>query len=333
MSAAAASKPVFIGGPDRCGKTSLAAILGSHPDLAIPIVGSNMWTFFYEQCGDLRDDAALDRCIDRMLRYKHVAFLEPDEARLRADMASGPRTYAHLFALFQEQFAARAGKPRWGDQTGLIERYADEVLGAYPDARMIHMVRDPRDRYEASLAAWPDGSGRAGGATARWRYSMALAARNARSHRDRYRLLRYEDLVADPGGTIREICEFVELSFDPGMLRMGDAPTFVRKLAGSTPVPDDPATLITDEYVGRYQGVLRAQDTAFIELFAGHRMKALGYDLDHPRMSARELVRFFLVDVPFDLVRFGGWLGLELAQHRLPNLIGRSPVAAKVGPA
>jgi hypothetical protein len=325
------SAPIFIGGPDRCGKTLLAAMLGSHPDIAVPIVGSNMWTFFYGQCGDLADDAALDACIERMLAYKHVAFLEPDSERIRRDARAGPRTYGRLFALFQEQFAERADKPRWGDQTGLVERYASEIFEAYPGARMIHMVRDPRDRYQASLALWPDGRGGAGGATARWRYSMALAARNRRRFGDRYRILRYEDLVSEPETVLRGICDFIGEPFDPAMLRMSDAPsTFIRKLAAGGPIPEDTAQLVSAEHVGDFRGAIDEADIAFIELLAGHRMEQLGYELERPAMAPSDRLRFLLLDVPRDLLRFAAWLGFEQLQHHLPGLIGRTPMAAKM---
>jgi hypothetical protein len=323
--------PVFIAGPDRCGKTLLAAILGSHPRLAIPIVGSNMWTYFYGQHGDLRDDQNLQRCIDALLAYKHVAFMEPDVERLKRDASDGPRTYAHVFSLFHQQFAERAGKPRWGDQTGLLERYADEVFRAHPDGRMIHMVRDPRDRYEASLALWPDGRGRAGGQTARWRYSMALAARNMRRHAGRYQLVRYEDLVRDPEGVARDVCAFIGERFEASMLRMGDAPSsFHRKMAGGDPLPADPATLISDAFVGRYREVLRPEDVSFIEMFAGPQLTRLGYERDHPRLPRTARLRFVVLQVPVDLARFWGWLGLERLQHLMPGLVGRTPAAQKV---
>ncbi|MGH2386033.1 MAG: sulfotransferase family protein, partial [Candidatus Limnocylindria bacterium] len=195
--------PIFIGGPDRCGKTLLAAILGSHSRIAIPIVGSNLWTFFYEQYGDLADDRNLERCLSALMSYKHARFLQPDVASLRRELDAGERSYERLFALIHEQFAERAGKPRWGDQTGLIERYAHDVLAAYPDAVMIHMIRDPRDRYEASLRLWPNGRARAGGAAARWGYSVRLAERNMRRHPGRYRIVRYEDLVQRPEEVVR----------------------------------------------------------------------------------------------------------------------------------
>jgi hypothetical protein len=225
--------PIFIGGPDRCGKTLLAGLLGSHSRISIPVVGSNLWPLFSRQHGDLRDLDNARRCLDAMLGYKHIAFLQPDrEAVIRA-FVDGPRTYAHLFAAVQEQHATRNGKPRWGDQTGLVERYADEIFESYPDVRFVHMVRDPRDRYAESRARWPGGRLGAGGATARWLFSVRLGQRNARRHGDRYRLLRYETLVTDPEGTVRDLCAFLGEAFEPSMLELGAVPTYRAKLEAS----------------------------------------------------------------------------------------------------
>ena len=145
------SAPIFIGGLARSGKTTLRAYLHSHPNIAIPAVGSNMWTYFYGQYGDLGNNENFERCLSDMLHYKHVAFLEPEPDRIRQEFKQGPATYAHLFSLFLVHFAMRENKPRWGVQTGLIERYTDRIIASYPGAKIIHMVRDPRDRYAGSL--------------------------------------------------------------------------------------------------------------------------------------------------------------------------------------
>ncbi len=90
--------PIYVGGPDRCGKTLVAALLGSHSRIAIPIVGSNLWTYFDGQYGDLADDRNLDRCLAALARYKHARFLGPDLPRLRRELRAGDATYARLFA-------------------------------------------------------------------------------------------------------------------------------------------------------------------------------------------------------------------------------------------
>jgi hypothetical protein len=316
--------PVYIGGLDRSGKTTMAAYLGSHPDIAIPAVGSNMWTYFYGQYGDLGTPGNLARCLDAMLRYKHVRFLDPDPDRIRREFAAGPPTYAHLFALFLMHYAERSGKPRWGAQTGLIERYADHLFAAYPGLRIVHMVRDPRDRYEASLARWPDGRGRAGGAVARWRYSTALAERHARRHPDGYLIIRFEDLVHETETTVRRVCAFVDAPYTARMLRMDAAPKLRHTLEAGG---GSGTQLLTPQYIGQYRERVPPAELTYIQLHLGRRMRAYGYACERSLLSPAERVRFAATDWPSQAVRQLAWRGAEELQQRLPQWFGRRPGA------
>ena len=117
--------PVFIGGPDRCGKTTMRAFLTSHPNIAIPPIGSNMWTYFYGQYGDLGEEGNFERCLGAMLGYKHVAQLQPDVERVRREFWAGEPTYARLFA-------------QWGlvDQAARVVAHVDRhwrSLRGHPD--------------------------------------------------------------------------------------------------------------------------------------------------------------------------------------------------------
>lgn len=318
--------PVFIGGPDRCGKTTLQAFLSSHPNIAIPAVGSNFWTYFYGQFGSLSQPENFERCLDAMLHYKHALFLKPDPERIRREFRMGEPSYARLFALFHQHYAEREGKPRWGDQTGLVERYADEIFAAYPGARMIHMIRDPRDRYEASLELWPNGRARVGGATARWLYSVTWAQRNVKRYPGQYKILRYETLVRDPEQTLREICTFLHEEYLPGMLTMDGSPGHREKLRQGAASFTSTAPVSTD-FIGRYQDVIPKSEIAFMQGFAGRQMALFGYDLDALEFSLREQVHFTFVDLPLNLLRMGTWLGQELVQHRFPGWWGRKPSA------
>lgn len=316
--------PIFIGGPDRCGKTTMRAFLTSHPNIAIPAVGSNMWTYFYGQYGDLADEANFERCLDDMLRYKHVAFLQPDGDRVRHEFLQGQRSYARLFSLFLIHYAEREGKPRWGAQTGLIERYAANIIAAYPGARIIQMVRDPRDRYEASLALWPKGKLRAGGAVARWRYSINLSDENVTRYPGQAMNVRYETLVSEPERTLRQVCDFLGEAYDPAMLTMDGAPNFRRKISGDRDVPADQSPVTTD-YIGRYRGRVPETEIAFIQAHAGREMQAHGYTLDDIHFTTGEKLHFNLVERPASLVKMWGWIAAEKAQHRVPGLLGRTP--------
>ena len=320
--------PIFIGGLDRSGKTLLRGFLASHPNISIPAIGSNMWTYFYGQYGDLTVGRNFQRCLDAMLRYKHVAFLQPDPVRIRREFQAGPATYPRLFALIQAHAAERIGKPRWGDQSGLIERYADQIMRAYPRARIIQMIRDPRDRYEAASARWPGGRAGVGGAAARWLYSTRLADRNARRHPDRYLVVRYETLVQEPEQTIRAVCAFVGEPFLPEMLRMEGAEGYRDKLRQSADA-DGPAFLTT-EFVGRFRGRVRDDDIAFIQLVARRMMTKHGYGLDRIGWSRPAQLRFALLGAPAGVLRMASWFLNEQVQQRLPAVHGRRPSADKV---
>lgn len=326
------SAPIFIGGPDRCGKTLVAALLGSHSRIAISAVGSNLWPLFYRQFGDLNDEANADRCIAALMAYKHVRFMEPDPEALCAEFLAGPRTYGRLFALVQEQHARRQEKPRWGDQTGLVERFADEIFEAYPGVRFIHMVRDPRDRYEASLQMWPEGRLRAGGAAGRWLLSTRLAARNLRRHGEAYLVLRYEDLVRQPEATVRRLAAFVGEAFEPAMMELGAMPSYRAKLeasADSRPTSGDRAAspLITPDFIGTYRGKVPLPELAFLQRVAGTEMRSHGYAPDPIGMPPAERWRYRLVDLPMNLARMLVWRVREGIAHRAPRWLGRRPRA------
>jgi hypothetical protein len=316
--------PVYVGGLDRSGKTTMSAFLGSHPDIAIPGVGSNMWTYFFGRFGDLADPANFERCLDAMLRYKHVRYLQPDADRIRREFRAGEPTYARLFSLFLIHFAERAGKPRWGAQTGLIERYADRLFAAYPDLRIVHMLRDPRDRYEASLAAWPDGRGRAGGATARWRYSTKLAARHERTHAGRYLIVRFEDLVREPLATVQEVCRFLGAPFVPAMMSMPEAPTLRAKLQDGT-ISTSPDRLLSTEALGRFRGRIPEGELAFIQHYAGRLMRTYGYLPVELELTKGRWLRHHAVVHPDQFGRMVAWRTLEELQQRWPRVVPRKP--------
>ena len=318
------SDPVYVGGLDRCGKTTMSAFLASHSRIAIPTVGSNMWTYFFGQYGDLADAENLDRCLAAMMSYKHVRTLQPDAERIRREFQAGPHTYARLFSLFLIHFAERAGKPRWGAQTGLIERYADQLFEAYDGLTIIHMLRDPRDRYWASLERWPDGQGRAGGATARWQYSTRLAERHVERYPGRYLIVRFEDLVADTEPTLRRVCAFLGEDFEDTMLDMASAPKHRRRLTEGSPQANG-ATVLSDTHIGRFRGNVPGAELAFMQLHAGRRMRRYGYAPSPVRLSARDRARFALAEWPNQAARMGAWRAVEELQQRFPRRFGRSP--------
>lgn len=316
--------PIYIAGLDRSGKTTMRGYLASLSSISIPSVGSNMWTYFYRRYGNLDDPKNLDACLQDMMRYKHVRHLGPDEDDIRSRFASGSQTYARLFSIFLQQHADRQGKERWGAQTGLAERYADDMFDSYPGLRIIHMLRDPRDRYHASISKWPKGRGQAGGAAARWNYSTGLAERHLASHPSGYLVVRFEDLILDTEKTLRRVCNFLDEPFDPAILDAKAAETARGRADAREGIPLDGSPTLSGDYVGVFRiGHVEEQELAYIELAAGARMRRWGYEVSG--QPPRSDLGFWLRTVPNQGFRAITWRLFEEAQTRLPRIVPRRP--------
>ncbi|HEX6654649.1 MAG TPA: sulfotransferase [Candidatus Limnocylindria bacterium] len=312
--------PIFVAGLDRTGTSLIYALLASHPRLAMTR-RMNWWSYFYDRFGDLQDDRNLDRCLETMSRYRRHQRLAPDFARLRADFVAGERSYGRLLELLERQHADRIGRPRWGDKSLHTERYAGRVFGSFPDARILHMIRDPRDRYASVIKRWKQQArAGAGGATAAWLASVALAQENERRYAGRYRMLRYEDLASDPEATLRAVCAFIGEEYEPRMLLMEDAQDFRDTGGNSSYGTRQPGRISTDS-IGRFRSVLRSADIAFIQQRAGRVMRRLGYEPVATAMSGGARASFLLRDWPLASAKFAAWQ----IRERMRDLLGRSP--------
>lgn len=202
-------EPIFLGGLAHSGKTQLRLVLDEIPTLSFTR-RTKLWNRIYQRFGPLDDIANLDRCLDAMAANDGVIALEPDLAALRVEFLRGQQSYERLIRLFHQHVAERRNKCRWGDQSKFIERYGSVILDAFPGARMIHMVRDPRRTRPVRSGAAIRNQVSLGLDTARWIASMEAAQANQAKDERRYLVVRYEDFVADPADVVRTVCRFID---------------------------------------------------------------------------------------------------------------------------
>ena len=318
--------PVFIGGIERSGKTYMRFMLSSHSPLAFTR-RTNIWPNIYSRFGDLSQVSNFERCLEAMMQNKHIRALEPDTERIRQEFWRGIPSYARLFALVHVQYAERQGKSRWGDQTELIERFADLIFDAYPDAKIIHMLRDPRDVYEASLARKPRDRSRVGDLTARWLYSAAWATRNHQVYPDRYKIVRYESLVSQPKETLGDVCEFLGIEYQPAMLRMEDVPRFwigdeEHTIIGDTPLKKD--------FIGRFRKGISVYEIAFIQKYTGNFLPQYDYSFELIRFSTAEKLRFYLIEWGINAAHMRSWHFRNLVLRTLISKIALRKKSKKI---
>ena len=278
---------IFIGGLSYSGKTYLRLMLLAHPNLVITR-RTKMWTRYYGRFGDLASPENLEPCLEAMLQAKHIQALQPDPERIRREFAQGPQTYGRLFALFHTHHAQRVGKPRWGDQLGRVEAFADPIFAAYPDAKMIHMVRDPRVRTAANISTSRYRRAKLGWETAAWRRSAQLAHRNGQQYPNHYLILHYETLLTYPEKTLRQVCAFLDETFTPAMLNVENVPYMHNR------IDHNDSNRLREESI-------TAREIALLQMSADKEMKKLHYVPQTPQLSAEDYLLLPVVDWPLSL--------------------------------
>jgi hypothetical protein len=286
--------PIFIGGLSGSGKTQLRLVLGAHPGISLTR-RTRMWDRFYARFGDLRDAVNLDRCLLAVLRDPDVQQLGPDERRVRRELADGPPTYARLFALLHQHHAEREGKRRWGDQLGFVERFADPIFAAFPSARMVHMVRDPRHRPSTGGGRRGARGAKLGWETAMWLRSAELATRNQRRYPDGYLVVRYEAYSARPAEVAEAVCSFVGERFVAPMAQV---------VAGLCFDGDD-ASWASPAGSAR---ALSPADVRFVDRYAGQQLARFGYARTRPGLGGRD--RLGLANWPLNRAGMAAWRAL-----------------------
>ncbi len=299
---------VFIGGLDRSGKTYMRFMLESHPDFVLS-KRTNLWTRYYQQFGSLEQVENFQLCVDALKKNKHIMALEPDFELVKSEFQQTDQDYPDLFEIIHRQRADRVGKKYWGDQTEFLEITAPVILDAYSHAKFIHLIRDPRDRYEAVLTKY--GAHKSLGIeTARWLYSASLANKNQKIYPDQYLIIRYEKMVDQPEETMMEVCDFLDVRYYPAMIRMEGIPRF----EGITR-EGKKASPLTPQFIGRFQKFLDPSQVTFIQMFSARFMKDFGYPLVSAKIPWKDQFIKKVSDLSLNLLYLFGW--------RVLNTVGR----------
>jgi hypothetical protein len=248
---------VFIVGVSRSGTTLVKNILNVSSRVGIAtenhflghLIPREGARHVFRRFGDLADDRNVERLVDfvysggmatasrlrGMSRQWRWTVRNVPRAEFLRRLLAGDRSERAIFTALLETYAEKKGKTIKGEKTPAHVRYVDTLFEWYPDARVIHMIRDPRGIYVSELRRriqTPEsvpyrilaGVPRllAGAVlletTIVWAESIWRLRRNRRQYGDNYLGVRFEDLVGEPDREVRRICEFLGIEFEAAML-------------------------------------------------------------------------------------------------------------------
>jgi hypothetical protein len=303
LAPAATDPPIFVVGVARSGTTLLAAMLSSHSRL-----DCGPESRFFARYRHL-DAAQRRRLLDatewptpamellRSLRNQGHPVTELfglTEDEVEGYLAARPPALPTVLEALTVLHAQQAGKPRWIEKTPRHLLMTDILRRLWPQARIVRIVRDPRD-VALSLAAMPFAKESVVG-------NLVRIDQDDRASRDTIAAdplamtLRYEDLVTEPERELRRVCAFVGEAFESSMVDGRRASpqgasadvTGVTDVPGATGVPGVAAPHewwkqsvsgpLTTNSVGRWRREMAADVQRFAELHLADFMRAHGYE-------------------------------------------------------
>ena len=209
----------FIVGCPRSGTTLLSVLLDRHSRLCVPPE-----TAFFDEIAPQLPAAQDDAALLQVLRdWRRLPELRLDAQVVLTHLVSQgrPLTPGRVLSGLLNLYARAQGKPRCGEKTPQHLAHADTMLRCFPDAPVLCMLRDGRD-VALSLRAmpwWEDSGLQA--AAEYWRLCLRQMESCVQAAPDRFKVVRFEDLVAQPKSTLTAIMDALHERFEPRQLQAG----------------------------------------------------------------------------------------------------------------
>jgi len=201
---------IFIIGTGRSGTTLLRLMLSAHPNIYIAHEASfYVWESLFPK----------SKSATEFLRFFVQTFsfrwLDLDPRQVFGDLPNPlPRERVHeAHTALLKAKAARYGRTRYGDKTPAHAGHIKRLYADYPDAKIIHIVRDPR-AVVRSMQRMPWASA---AVTANAMFCEVERKQVAPYQSDMHQL-RLEDLIANPEQVMRGVLDFVGEPWDDAVL-------------------------------------------------------------------------------------------------------------------
>lgn len=286
-----AKGPIFVGGDGRSGTTLLSLILDSHSKLAVGpelhFMGpDNLGTSVLEALDLLiRDDPRsrnpelrnhphlkkptqfAKRCHRYGVDFETLQALIKQQQGVSKDDLESFASRCGLIEAIGQRRLADTGKAQWGIKImrdiGRLDRYAK----IWPTAKFLHIIRDGRDVAASQMkehGTW----GYASIEEAAKAWVALIKSARAHSRGCEYLEVRYERLVGELPGVVKELCEFLEIDPEDGMLSHESGEHALFENPYNHPSYKQVAAPVNTTAVGRYKTDLTEEQIAAFDKIA-----------------------------------------------------------------
>ena len=298
---------LFACGHRKSGTSLFLNLLDSHPEIdAIPCDIALLYAYFPHWTDSDYLAAERRRRIDAVLFDDYQSNFGDKFAASGIDLAAWKAAaqaslsdddLQDIFAVLRAVIAgwqgctSRSANKKWVavKETG-IELFADNLSKEFKTAHFIQIVRDPRDNFAALKSGVSKKYRKLGqdeGDTLlslliRVQASLRFAQLNEHSiGTDRYRVVRFEDIVSAPDENMASIAHWLEIGVCAELTR----PTFLGTPTRGNSHDDVAFDGISTAHLGAWRERISENEAKVIEFHLGREMETFGY---HRRFAERD---------------------------------------------
>ena len=281
--------PIIIAGAQRSGTTMLRIILNSHSQVAIPEEASFLMPLLERnQLNKKLSGVRLDNFIKYLALNPQYKLWNYNNEELLNELRSRTQiSVEELVSSLYESYAKSESKTIWGDKTPSFFRKLDLWLELFPNARVVHIVRDGRDVFLSWRAM--DSTRRNGAVMAiEWKHKVDQIQESLRRYAPNSSIeVQYEELISEPRATLQKICDFCGIAFEEQMLE------FYKK--SDRYIGNHHSSLIfqpiTSSNKAKWVAGLNKKEKATFNLLAGKKLIELGYERAPVGTSLLDIIR------------------------------------------
>ena len=218
--------PVFIVGMPRSGTSLMRNLLNQHPRVSLSFTESHFIPHCMKVFGDppsFKSRSDVERFIKRFHRTwffqktseRGITFTV-DDLYQHANLES----WASIFECILRRFSPNSDQidTIWGDKTPGYINHMPLLARLYPQARFLHMIRDPRDYCLSARKSWGKSIYRA---AHRWQATVTKARQIGKTLNEDYLEVTYESLLTDTEVVMKRVSAFLGCEYHPDMTQIG----------------------------------------------------------------------------------------------------------------
>ena len=273
--------PVFIVGCPRSGTSFLYHLLLSAGGFAEFRTQMNVFDVLEPIYGDLGNRKNKQRMMKDWLQSKAFRVSGLDAAEIEAKIMAECHGAGDFLRIVMEEVARKQGVERWADSTPTNVPHMFRIMREFPDARIVHIIRDGRDvalsldkREWSRPLPWEKNKSLLA-AGLYWEWIVKKGRKNGTELGPGYMEVRYEQLVSEPREALAKLATFLGHDLDYDRIQ--------RASVGSV---KNPLTSFKEDLkegkfspVGRWKDKFPPEELAQFESLVGEYLQELGYPL------------------------------------------------------